>query len=101
MKNFDKIIDETGLDMRLKGTYHGSHEVHLEAKIMKYKREFYVCIFLDNEEIDSSRYDPSKHTLDIWYKKSHMQPGEVRLGILPTFKVDKDIKEINMYDFDS
>ncbi|MBL7100655.1 MAG: hypothetical protein ISS23_01730 [Nanoarchaeota archaeon] len=97
MKNFDKIIDETGLNMKLKGTYHGKHNLNLRAKIMKCEKDFLIGIIMDNNgKIDSSNYDTSKCSLDIWY--SPMQPGEVILGTLPTFKVDKDIKEINMYD---
>lgn len=98
-RDFEGFLDSTMRGRKLKCTYHGKEEMHLEARILSdTASEMVVGVNLFDEDVASWIYDDTRASLDIWYRPP--APGTMRIMLLPMseFGVPKDIKEINLYD---
>lgn len=98
-RDFDGFLDSTMRGRKLKCTYHGNEELHLEARILSdTASEMVVGVNLFEEDVASWIYDDARASLDIWYRPP--APGTMRIDILPMseFGVQKGIREINLYD---
>ena len=78
--------------------YHGAHGLHLEARVFEEKGDDLLIGVghLFKSDVTESRYDPERHSLDLWYQHY----GGARIAIISAvqFTVPKEIKEVNVYD---
>lgn len=99
MKDFASFMDLTGEGRNLRCQYHGSNNLHLEARIFSENESLLnVGVSLWKDDIASHKYDPNRNSLDIWYQKPPQDTIRHMGLVIERFDVPKDIKEINVYD---